>query len=220
MLLPDACCSRQILHLWHKILPVLSFTMDPFSAVGLAASIIQTLDAIGKLVKYANAVKRAPAERARLAREATSLMALLTELRYDVEKNDFTDAQMTKLCQNADGPLNEVYQTVQKLSKKLKQKKRCAKLWGALTWPIDKQEVDDTLVLVERLKSSITLSLVRDTAYVRCQPGFGFIRRLITGLFTRLLAVNIDSGVTELKQNAANERTGKKDSTRQSQTQN
>ncbi len=59
--------------------------MDPASAIGLGASIVQLIDATAKAIQYLNEVKNAPKERAKLARVATGLLSLLTDLRYRIE---------------------------------------------------------------------------------------------------------------------------------------
>ena len=59
--------------------------MDLVSATGLAASVVQLIDVTAKAFRYLNDVKNAPRDRARLAREATQLLSLLTDLRYRIE---------------------------------------------------------------------------------------------------------------------------------------
>ncbi|EXJ70463.1 uncharacterized protein A1O5_06532 [Cladophialophora psammophila CBS 110553] len=69
--------------------------MDPVTAVGLRASIVQLIDSTTKAIKYLNNVNNAPKDRARLAREATSLLALLTDLRHRLEEASSTDQWLT-----------------------------------------------------------------------------------------------------------------------------
>lgn len=59
---------------------------DPFTAIGLAASIVQLIEATTKVYKYLNEIKHATKERAELAMEAANLVPLLTSLRNRVEK--------------------------------------------------------------------------------------------------------------------------------------
>jgi hypothetical protein len=66
--------------------------MDPITAVGLAASVVQLIDATTTAIKYLNDVNDAPTDRATLAREGSSLLALFTDLRYRVEEADSTGA--------------------------------------------------------------------------------------------------------------------------------
>jgi len=60
--------------------------MEPASIIGLGSSIVQLIETTVKIIGYTNAVKNAPAERGQFARHASSLLALLTDLRYRVEE--------------------------------------------------------------------------------------------------------------------------------------
>ena len=51
--------------------------MDPVSAIGLVASIVQLIATTSKVIKYVDEVKDAPKERASLASEAANLVPLL-----------------------------------------------------------------------------------------------------------------------------------------------
>jgi len=143
--------------------------MDPVSAIGLVASVIQTLSAVGELIKYVNEVKNASDDKARLAREAASLVVFLTGFRYDIEQLDLKDSRYSGLSQVAaeDGPLNQLLATVGRLLKKLKRTSRW-KLLRATTWPLERREVDATIDLIERLKSLINLSITADSLWVPC----------------------------------------------------
>ena len=59
---------------------------DPITAIGIAASIVQLIDATTKARKYLNEVKHATKERAELAMEAANLVPLLTSLHNRVQK--------------------------------------------------------------------------------------------------------------------------------------
>ena len=65
--------------------------MDPITALGFAAGIVQLIDATSKAINYLNDVKDAPKDRARLARETAGLLSLFTDLRYRVEDTNSTD---------------------------------------------------------------------------------------------------------------------------------
>ncbi|KAK0726047.1 hypothetical protein B0H67DRAFT_642383 [Lasiosphaeris hirsuta] len=118
--------------------------MDPISAVGLVASIIQVLTTVGKLTKYVNDVKNGSEDRALLAREAASFMSFLTELRNDITQLDPSHPVLSGLGRITakGGPLDEVSSAVDRLLRKL-----------------NKQEVDETFALIERFKASIGLLL-------------------------------------------------------------
>lgn len=67
--------------------------MDPVTAAGLLAAILQLVGATANAISYVNDIKDAPAERAQFAREASSLLALLTDLRYLIDESESeTDA--------------------------------------------------------------------------------------------------------------------------------
>lgn len=65
--------------------------MEPIPAVDFRALIVQLIDVTSKVTTYFKDVKDAPKARAKLAREATKLLVLLTDLRNRVEKNISTD---------------------------------------------------------------------------------------------------------------------------------
>ena len=58
--------------------------MDPITAAGLIASIAQLIGTTTQTIQYLNDMKDAPKYRAKLAQEASSLLMLLTDLRYTV----------------------------------------------------------------------------------------------------------------------------------------
>jgi hypothetical protein len=138
--------------------------MDPVTAVGLIASIVQLIDATAKAIKYLNYVKDAPKDRARLALEATSLLVLLTDLRYRVEEVGTTDPWFTavRLLGVEKGPLEQFKEAMEMLIRKLKPETGMKKLGKVLLWTFDKKEVDDILSKIERLKSFVGLALQKD----------------------------------------------------------
>jgi hypothetical protein len=138
--------------------------MDPVTTVGLAASIIQLIDATTKAIKYLNDVKDAPKDRARLAREATSLLALLTDLRYRVEEAKSMDPWFTgvRLLGVEGGPLEQFKEAIEELARKLKPKSGVMKFGKALLWTLDKNEINKILSKIERLKTLVGLALQKD----------------------------------------------------------
>ena len=65
--------------------------MDPVTAVGLAAGIIQLIDATAKIIKYVGEVKDAPKERESLSLEAANLMPLLMNLKQRIDSASTDD---------------------------------------------------------------------------------------------------------------------------------
>ncbi|KAH0551049.1 hypothetical protein GP486_007597 [Trichoglossum hirsutum] len=138
--------------------------MDPVTAVGLAASIVQLIDGTAKVIKYLNDVKDAPKDRARLAREATSLLAILTDLRYKVEEANPTDPWFTGVLSLGveGGPLDQFNEALEELTRKLKPEKGIKKLSKTLLWTLDKIEIDRAFTKIERLKTLVSLALQDD----------------------------------------------------------
>src|SRR5437016_4107168 len=128
--------------------------MDPVTVVGLAASIVQLIDATTKAIKYLNHVKDAPKDRAILAQEATSLLALLTNLRYRVEETKSTDPWFTavRLLGVEGGPVEQFKGAIEELARKLKPGTGVKKFGKALLWTLDKNEINNILSKIERLK--------------------------------------------------------------------
>lgn len=60
--------------------------MDPVTATGLVAAVIQLIGATSAAIGYANEIRDASADRAQFAQEAASLLVLLTNLRSRLDK--------------------------------------------------------------------------------------------------------------------------------------
>ncbi|KAF5632082.1 hypothetical protein F52700_6601 [Fusarium sp. NRRL 52700] len=138
--------------------------MDPITAVGLIASIAQIIDATTKVLRYLNDVKNAPKARARVAQEASLLLALLTNLRYRLEDTDAKDpwVQGVMTLGMAGGPLDQFREALEELAGKLQSSGTAKSVGKALSWHFEKKEVDDFLNRMERLKSFIALALQGD----------------------------------------------------------
>ncbi|GAB1317947.1 hypothetical protein MFIFM68171_08157 [Madurella fahalii] len=121
--------------------------MDPASVIGLGASIIQLIETTVKIIGYANAVKSAPAERAQFARHASSLLALLTDLR----------------AWGKGGPLDQLHDQMERLTMKLAPPSGPLKKMGrALIWAIDKKEIEEALTQIERVEALVSLAFQND----------------------------------------------------------
>ena len=138
--------------------------MDPITAVGLAASIAQLFDATTTAIKYLNDVKDAPKDRATLAREGSSLLALFTDLRYRVEEAQLTDPWFTgvRSLGGESGPLGQFKEAIEELARKLKPEAGIKKFGKALIWTLDKNEISNILSKIERLKTLVSLALQQD----------------------------------------------------------
>jgi hypothetical protein len=124
--------------------------MDPITAVGLIASIVQLIDTISKVISYLNDVKDTPKDRAKLARKASSLLLLLTDLRYRVEETNSTDSWFIglRLLAGHGGPLIQ-FKEIKKVGK-------------ALWWTYNKKEIDIIFSKIKRLKTLASLALQKD----------------------------------------------------------
>jgi hypothetical protein len=138
--------------------------MDPVTGVGLAASIVQLIDVTTKAIKYLNDVKDAPKDRAKLAKEATSLLVLLTDLRYRVEEAKSTDSWFTGVRSLGveGGPLDQLKEAMEELARKLKPETTIKKFGKMLLWTLDKNKISDILSKIERLKTLVILALDKD----------------------------------------------------------
>jgi hypothetical protein len=138
--------------------------MDPVTAVGLIASIAQLIGATAQAIQYLNDVKNAPKDRARLAREATSLLTLLTDLRYRMEEAKSTDPWFAgfRSLGGRGGPLEQFREAMEELTRKLEPGTAIKRLGKALIWTLDKNEINGILSKIERLKTVVSLALQED----------------------------------------------------------
>ena len=136
--------------------------MDPVSAIGLVASIVQLISTTSKVIKYVDEVKDAPTERASLASEAANLVPLLMSLKQRVETSSSTDPWFASVRSLGlpGGPLTELQVLMEQLGGKLRSRKK--KLSGQLLWPSDQKECLALLAKIERVKSLIGLAMQDD----------------------------------------------------------
>ncbi len=139
--------------------------MDPVTVFGLASSIIQLINTTTIAIKFLNDVKDAPKDRARLALESSSLLALLTDLRFRIEEAKLTDdpwfANIRSLGE--EGVLLKQFNgAIEELEKKLKLEGWGKKFGGELRWALNKKSVNDIVSSIERMKSLVSLALQKD----------------------------------------------------------
>ena len=132
--------------------------MDPFTIVGLVASITQLVDVTTRVIRYLNGVKNAPKKRAGLEKESSALLSLLIELRDLVENTDPNDAWFSGIrpLGSVHGPLEILKHDLEALADKLKPR---SKWKQAVLWTFDEQDITQILLQIERGKSSIGLAL-------------------------------------------------------------
>ena len=138
--------------------------MDPITVVGFVAAVVQLIDITSKVVNYLNHLKDAPKDRAKLAREATGLLVLFTDLRYRLEETKSTDPWFNGLRSlgGEGGPLMEFKSAIEDIANKLAPAPRVVKLTRVLHSTLDKREIVAVLSKIERLKSLVGLALQRD----------------------------------------------------------
>ncbi|OAL24496.1 hypothetical protein AYO22_05285 [Fonsecaea multimorphosa] len=140
--------------------------MDPASVLGLVSSIAGLIETTVKIISYVNDVQNAPTERAQLARHASSLLAMLTDLRYRVEEAKSTsDAWFTALrgLGVSGGPLDQLRDQLELLATKLDPPRgRLQRVGRALTWTLDKKEIEKILEQIEHVEMLVMLALQND----------------------------------------------------------
>ncbi|MCJ1282616.1 hypothetical protein MMC26_001941 [Xylographa opegraphella] len=132
--------------------------MDPVSVIGLVASLLQLIDVTVQTIQYINEVKDAPKQRARLAREASSLLMLLTDLRYRVEENDESSAWFAGV-RSLESPLGIFKQDLEDIARKLRPRNTVRTAFG---WPFEEKQINAILVKIERTKTLVSLALQKD----------------------------------------------------------
>ncbi|KAL8855889.1 MAG: hypothetical protein Q9178_007454 [Gyalolechia marmorata] len=132
--------------------------MDPISA---AASITTLIGVTTKVVGYVNSVKNAPKERKVLLQEATDLLHMLSRLE-DLVSEPKPWSEGTRYLLNENGAFDQLQQALEKLAKKLRPEKGIRKVARNFIWTLDKDDCDDTLKKIERVKSRISLALQGD----------------------------------------------------------
>lgn len=149
--------------------------MDPITAIGLVASIAQLIEATTKAIKYLNSVRDAPKDRAKLVQEASSLLAVLTNLNYTLEGANTIESWLGPVSsQGLKDVLDRLQRLLGELAKRLKPSEHPMKSLGKrFLWTLDKKEILETLAEIERVKSLVGLTLERDHMYVSTFPTFG-----------------------------------------------
>ena len=136
--------------------------MDPLS---ITASIIAVLELNGTLMNYANSVRHAPKERTRFAREASNMYALLTNLRFRMEDAHSGDPwfDQVKLLGAPSGVFDQFKLILERLVAKIHSNSTLSNL----IWKFEKREIEEALMLLERLKTFVSLALTNDHLYVK-----------------------------------------------------
>lgn len=168
--------------------------MDPFTATGAAASIIQLVETIGKAIQYLSDIKDEKKERSRLSRELGTLCNLLLDLEDKLNESNEKDQWMNGLRSLAlpHGPIEQLKEALAKVLKKLEPKSRLGSLKGTLLWPFDRKEIEEILGQIERQKSTINYALQGDQMNLQkaIKADTGQIPDILSGLQGIKLGVN------------------------------
>jgi hypothetical protein len=140
--------------------------MDPASTVGLIASIVQLIKTTAQVIGYVNDVKDSPTERAQFSRHASSLLALLIDLRHRIEEAKSTSDPWFESLRKLGAlgaPLDQLQEQMERLATKLEPSfRRLGKLGKALVWALDKKDIREVLEQIERVKALVVLGLQHD----------------------------------------------------------
>lgn len=136
---------------------------DPISLVGLVAGVAQLIDSTRKVVQYCKEIKHAPKGKAMFAQESSSLLSLLISLRDDLKKANENDHWPTALraTELEGGLIDQLSQSLKEVTRKLERPHGPKAVYWKFSWPLEKQEVKDLLVKIDRMKSSIQLVYTR-----------------------------------------------------------
>lgn len=139
--------------------------MDPLS---ITASVIAIMQLTGTVLGYLSDVKNAPKECQQCAIEASSLLHLLTTLRYRLEQAQTGDPWFTviRALNVENGPLDQYKQALEQLWSRIDVGNGAQNIKRRLVWKFSKAEVATILVRMERLKSLVSIALENDHLWV------------------------------------------------------
>ncbi|KAL8792138.1 MAG: hypothetical protein Q9195_005234 [Heterodermia aff. obscurata] len=133
--------------------------MDPITAVGLAASVVQLIAAAGQIAQCVNDIVEAPKELLAFAEEASNMLSLLYRLKNRVQEvkdqNGPGVDRLTTLGGN-NRLLDQLSVALKRIADKLAGAKRIGK---RVLWRLHKKEILEILATMERLKSLINIAL-------------------------------------------------------------
>ncbi|KAL8720577.1 MAG: hypothetical protein Q9181_007891 [Wetmoreana brouardii] len=132
--------------------------------VGVAASIGALIGVTTKTINYLSRVNNAPNERKALSRETTDLLQVLVSMKNQADEAKQSEpwSESIRLLATDHGALDQLQEALEKLSQKLKPGKGIKKVARRIVWTLDKDECNDTLQKIERVKSRISLALQGD----------------------------------------------------------
>lgn len=147
--------------------------------LGTAASIIAVLELAKSTAEYLRSVKDASKQCKSLLVEISSIRGILTELNETIssaeDDNDSNDDHDTQdqhtwsstftILQESDGPLKILQEALEELDSQVRKTASATgikKLKKSLLWPLNKDQTNDLLQIIERQKSLLALALEND----------------------------------------------------------
>ncbi|KAI9666339.1 MAG: hypothetical protein M1821_004274 [Bathelium mastoideum] len=129
--------------------------------LSIAASVYSVLQLTGAVIEYLNDVTSAPKECAQCTTELCNVQGLLVQLRYHLGERTSDDPwyKATAELGAPEGALAQYKDALDHLRSKLEHRSGIRK---ALSWSFTKDEVSNTLLRIERLKSHTQLALQMD----------------------------------------------------------
>ncbi|KAI4108220.1 MAG: hypothetical protein L6R37_001093, partial [Teloschistes peruensis] len=135
--------------------------MDPLS---VSASIAALLGLTGKVISCLNDIKNGREELKSIRLEAFSVLSILCMLQdqaHQARQGDVFASTLNSL-NVPNGPFQQFRATLERLASKLTPGKGCRKIGSAFQWPLEKKEIREILVTIERLKTLFNLARQND----------------------------------------------------------
>ncbi|MCJ1282431.1 hypothetical protein MMC26_001754 [Xylographa opegraphella] len=139
--------------------------MEAVIAISLTLNIVRLAELTAQTGHYINAARNASKSRARLAREAASLLSLLTDLRHRLEDVDTSSDpwfQGVRSLVVHHGLLDLFKTELEVLGERLDPQTGWKKAGSLILWPLKEKDIDRLLSRIERLKSLVTVALQQD----------------------------------------------------------
>jgi hypothetical protein len=137
-------------------------------AVGFAASLVSLVQLTSDIVSYLKDVKDAHEDRATIYDELIALRTLLAPLEKRVRRSQAEDPWLSSVCALGapNGLLEQLRNDLLHLLHKLRPVEGAKKVQKMITWKFTKDDVNNTLNRIERIKTCVELALQNDHLYV------------------------------------------------------
>jgi hypothetical protein len=140
--------------------------MEP---VAILTTIIGLYNFSVKAYDYLKDVKGAPTDRRKYMYEATNLSSLFLDLQDELEAENYTPSWFSavKRLAEEDGPFAQLQAALEQIVDKL-MARGVKKLGQVLVWNYVKDDISKAFAKIERVKSTISLTLSQSNSYVAC----------------------------------------------------